>query len=154
MLTMKKYIALLVISLPTLVFAEDLIETIRNTPCLYQYRAAQLFNPEAEFTVPEGFTASECANAKAVNIRLEDVEFPGRRQDREKKLKAVRDALQQSLRPGVRIGMSSSDVVNKSSWGKPERVNRTTTARGTTEQWIYGDAYLYFTNGRLTTIQD
>jgi hypothetical protein len=56
--------------------------------------------------------------------------------------------------PGVRIGMSADAVLTKSSWGKPASVNRTTTAYGTREQWVYGGNYLYFTNGILTAIQN
>ena len=57
--------------------------------------------------------------------------------------------------PGVRIGMSADAVLTKSSWGKPASVNRTTTAAGTREQWVYGSSnYLYFTNGVLTAIQN
>lgn len=57
-------------------------------------------------------------------------------------------------REGVVIGMSAQDVLD-SSWGRPESVNRTTTTRGTREQWVYGGRnYLYFENGVLTTIQN
>lgn len=55
---------------------------------------------------------------------------------------------------GVRIGMSSASVL-ASSWGRPQSVNRTTTASGTREQWVYGIGnYLYFENGVLTAIQN
>lgn len=54
---------------------------------------------------------------------------------------------------GVRIGMSQSEVI-ASSWGKPNHVNRTVTARGTHEQWVYGGGYLYFEDGVLTSIQN
>jgi len=41
------------------------------------------------------------------------------------------------------------------SWGRPERVNRTLTRGGVSEQWVYGlSTYLYFTNGRLTAAQN
>ena len=54
----------------------------------------------------------------------------------------------------IRIGMSAYDARN-SRWGEPSRVNKTTTALGVTEQWVYGiNRYLYFTNGTLTAIQD
>ena len=57
--------------------------------------------------------------------------------------------------PGVRIGMSANDVLTKSNWGRPYSVNRTTTAVGTHEQWVYGRGiYLYFNNGKLTAIQN
>lgn len=56
---------------------------------------------------------------------------------------------------GVSVGMTKDEVL-MSSWGKPERVNSTTTGRGTREQWVYGGrSYLYFDeSGRLTTIQN
>lgn len=55
---------------------------------------------------------------------------------------------------GVQIGMSAEDVI-ASSWGKPQSVNTTTTARGSREQWVYGNrSYLYFVDKTLTTIQN
>ena len=55
---------------------------------------------------------------------------------------------------GVRIGMTQAQVLDI-AWGKPERINRTTTAAGTREQWVYGSrSYLYFQDGILTTIQN
>lgn len=55
------------------------------------------------------------------------------------------------LRREVAIGMTRAMV--EASWGRPEGVNTTTTASGTSEQWVYGSSYLYFSNGVLTTIQ-
>lgn len=54
---------------------------------------------------------------------------------------------------GVRIGMSKDDVI-ASSWGKPRKINATTNARGTREQWVYDGGYLYFEGETLTTIQN
>jgi poly-gamma-glutamate capsule biosynthesis protein CapA/YwtB (metallophosphatase superfamily) len=56
---------------------------------------------------------------------------------------------------GVAIGMSAQDVLD-SSWGRPESVNRTTTANGIHEQWVYSGSsnFLYFENGVLTAIQN
>lgn len=50
------------------------------------------------------------------------------------------------------IGMTSSQC--SESIGYPQRINRTTSARGTREQWVYHSRYLYFENGILVTIQD
>ena len=53
----------------------------------------------------------------------------------------------------VRIGMTKE--MCEDSWGKPESINRTTNAYGTSEQWVYGGGnYLYFDNGKLTSIQN
>ena len=68
---------------------------------------------------------------------------------------ADRQAKAQKRKEGVSLGMTVDDVL-ASSWGKPEHVNRTTTAGGTREQWVYPGhhSYLYFTDGVLTTIQN
>ena len=45
--------------------------------------------------------------------------------------------------------------VRKSLWGEPEDINKTTTAYGTREQWVYpGYRYIYFENGIVTSIQE
>lgn len=55
---------------------------------------------------------------------------------------------------GVSIGMTP-DEVRASSWGKPDSINRSTYAWGQHEQWVYGGGnYLYFENGKLTSIQN
>lgn len=54
---------------------------------------------------------------------------------------------------GVRIGMSKQDVLD-SNWGEPIKINKSTYSWGTTEQWVYPNYnYLYFENGKLTSIQ-
>lgn len=70
---------------------------------------------------------------------------------------AAERAQQEALarKPPARIGMSTKQVRSKTSWGEPLRINTTITARGTSEQWIYGDSqYLYFLNGKLYAIQN
>ncbi len=60
-----------------------------------------------------------------------------------------------SHKQGVSIGMTPKEVIEKTSWGKPKSVNRTTNQYGVSEQWVYGDGnYLYFDNGKLTSIQN
>ena len=52
------------------------------------------------------------------------------------------------------IGMTAEEVRN-STWGKPEDINRTTTAYGVHEQWVYSNyRYIYFDNGIVTAIQE
>lgn len=61
---------------------------------------------------------------------------------------------------GVKIGMTKDQVVNKSYWGKPDRVYTTIDGNNKYELWIYEvhgyrngiykiDASLYFINGKL-----
>ena len=57
------------------------------------------------------------------------------------------------------IGMTAdAALLLPDPWGKPNAVNRTETARGVREQWVYHvgkyeRAYLYFQDGRLRSIQ-
>lgn len=75
---------------------------------------------------------------------------------RKREEQARRDAVAaQRARPSPRIGMTQSQVINGTNWGGPTDINRTITAGGTREQWVYGNRrYLYFDNGILTAIQD
>ena len=59
-----------------------------------------------------------------------------------------------AAKPGARIGMTMKQVLNGTNWGKPDKINRTITAKTVTEQWVYENGYLYFTNGFLTAIQN
>ena len=52
----------------------------------------------------------------------------------------------------VVIGMTTEQAL--AAWGQPERINETVTGSNRYEQWVYGGgAYLYFTNGVLTSAQ-
>lgn len=52
----------------------------------------------------------------------------------------------------VRIGMTAGMV--RESWGNPSHINRTTTALGVREQWVYkGRSYIYFDNGVVSAMQ-
>lgn len=63
--------------------------------------------------------------------------------------------LGQKKKEGVKMGMTREAAL-LSSWGRPERVNRSTGAYGVNEQWVYPGHhnYLYFENGILTSIQN
>ena len=57
---------------------------------------------------------------------------------------------------GVTLGMSEEEVL-QSSWGKPDKVNRSHGSWGVHEQWVYRNrvsGYLYFENGKLTSVQN
>jgi hypothetical protein len=52
----------------------------------------------------------------------------------------------------IQIGMTDAQV--RMAWGDPEGIHETVTADSKSEQWTYSGArYVYFKNGRLTTIQ-
>lgn len=52
----------------------------------------------------------------------------------------------------VRIGWSKEKC--RMSWGDPRDINKTIGSWGTHEQWCYYSSYLYFDNGKLTSIQN
>ena len=52
----------------------------------------------------------------------------------------------------IEIGMNKKMV--KDAWGLPDHINTTTGSYGTHEQWVYGNSYLYFKNGIVTSKQD
>ena len=52
----------------------------------------------------------------------------------------------------VTIGMNKKMV--KDAWGLPDHINTTTGSYGTHEQWVYGNSYLYFKNGIVTSKQE
>lgn len=91
---------------------------------------------------------------KELNARVQQSQAAIKRQQavREKE-RAERDA-----RKEPRIGMTKSEA-EKSTWGYPDKVNTTTTAKNEFEQWVYrtpysGSKYLHFTNGKLTSISN
>ena len=53
------------------------------------------------------------------------------------------------------VGMTKNEA--RASWGTPRDINSTTSATFNQEQWCYGEYggnYLYFSGGRLQTIQN
>lgn len=55
-------------------------------------------------------------------------------------------------KPEAKIGMTK-DQVKKSRWGTPTYIDITTNSKGTYEKWRYYLGTLYFTNGKLTSIE-
>jgi hypothetical protein len=52
------------------------------------------------------------------------------------------------------LGMTASEV-RDSSWGGPDKINKTTYEFGVHEQWVYSNyRYVYFEDGIVTTIQE
>lgn len=100
------------------------------------------FRVASELRMQDLLNESKESSAKYEKIRKEE---------EEKRLEFER---QLAKKPNARIGMTKNQILNQSNWGQPYDINTTIDAYGTFEQWIYdGDQYLYFTNGRLTTIQ-
>lgn len=76
-----------------------------------------------------------------------------RLEERQEAEKQVAKRKRNAKTEGVSVGMTQEEVKG-SNWGKPKSVNTTITTYGRHEQWVYGGSnYLYFENGRLTSIQ-
>lgn len=92
------------------------------------------------------YTSTPCTGGKAVDVR------PAARPS----IPDIPDTQIWHRARDLKIGMSAEDA--QKVWGRPVRINRSTTAAGTREQWVYGyghkHEYLYFQNGVLVTIQD
>lgn len=57
-------------------------------------------------------------------------------------------------KPDPAIGMTANEILN-SKWGEPKSKNKTTTAYGTSEQWVYSNyRYIYLDDGIVTAIQE
>lgn len=95
---------------------------------------------------------TEMAEAQAVEKKKQlDQEKESQKAQKIARAKAAA----QRAKPGVEIGMTAKQVKEDTSWGAPEHINRTTTGGSVEEQWVYGGGnYLYFTNGRLTAVQN
>jgi hypothetical protein len=65
-----------------------------------------------------------------------------------------REQKARAARPDAVLGMTERQVATETNWGKPDRINRTTTASGIEDQWVFTRrGYLYFRDDILTAIQ-
>lgn len=155
----------------------DYLQLIKDTPCAFEYRLWFFGYRRTDFFIaPAPFSQDECDRAAKISHsideqqRLQQLEEARAqaaeltRRGYEQHQAELRAAEQRARarprpappkeKPGASIGMTPAQVVNETNWGKPKSINSTTTATGTTEQWVYGiGTYLYFTNNRLTSIQ-
>ena len=128
---------------------------------LAEYRARAKINEENQKRIDE----EKAADNKAV----EEKRKAKSEQDLKNQLEAIRSRFQLERdkmareneaadilrkKPGVRIGMTTSNVMNETSWGFPDKINRTSTRGMVTEQWVYKSGYLYFRNNKLYAIQN
>jgi hypothetical protein len=103
----------------------------------------------------EAAAARAAQEARANYARNLEAAEAARRREREQYLRArgYTGTLLRDLMAGtIRIGWSERLVLE--SWGEPADVHTTITRYGRREQWVYGrGTYVYFENGRVTTIQ-
>lgn len=119
-----------------------------------------------------GLTFASCAHAQVYRCTVDgkavysDVPCVGgaekielRKSNGEADAGAVERAKLYELISAGRVGpgMTPSDV--RASWGSPSRINRTVSVYGNTEQWVYDRGryraqYVYFTDGKVTSVSD
>ena len=98
-----------------------------------------------------GRTLSDEERNKLIDAALKGVES-SRRQGYVKTHSELDNNTKEAILKGkIFIGMGSDQA--KASWGPPKRINKTVSASGVHEQWIYSSQYLYFENGKLTSFQ-
>ncbi|MFW1807586.1 DUF4124 domain-containing protein [Acinetobacter ursingii] len=99
------------------------------------------------------FQDKPCAGSKELENKVRKAQS----EERARKAAYERQQAEYESRIEPKIGMTSGQAEN-STWGYPDDVNKTTTASGVHEQWVYRrmykSKYLYFQNGILTSIQD
>lgn len=98
------------------------------------------------------YQGKPCAGSKELSNKVAQ----SQNQIKEIQESAAKDRLERASRKEPKIGMTKAEA-EKSTWGYPDKVNTTTTARNEFEQWIYrtpysGSKYLHFTNGKITSI--
>ncbi|TDK63540.1 hypothetical protein [Sapientia aquatica] len=119
---------------------------------LAKYNSDQLASCDVEIAKYQELKASQEKEKAELEVKAEEKAVADNAEmDKYEAARAKRASL-----PGVKLGMSEKQVINKTSWGAPTDVNTTITASGKREQWVYGEhgGYLYFTNGILTAIQN
>lgn len=164
---MKRVVLALALCSPGLVFAGSVYKCETSAGLVYQSSpcpsgakklAAACVSSVDYYSANKGeikFDGESC-EAKSQK-RQAEIDAKNTRIDAEKKIMEERweaTKAKEKLLPNPTIGMTMREVEN-SSWNFPNKVNKTTTMNGTTEQWVYNDqGYLYFTNGILTAIQE
>lgn len=113
---------------------------------------------EAKFEINYGsYSSAMYTLEKYLNIGYSEVDnlYKQAKNAKEKEdAKRIAEEKARKKSEGVRIGMSKQDVLD-SSWGEPKKINTSIGSWGTHEQWVYGNGnYLYFENGKLTSIQN
>jgi hypothetical protein len=85
---------------------------------------------------------------------LDNVRNTEARIKRENEMKVKYDLVTANKILQREIWLDMTDNMAIDSWGKPDKINRSVGSWGVHEQWVYGDTYLYFEDGILTSWQD
>lgn len=90
----------------------------------------------------------DCIKSDLYTIEYADAEFSQNIMD------GMDREINRQIKKEPAIGMTAEQV-EKSTWGKPKDINKTTYSWGVSEQWVYsGYRYIYLEDGIVTAIQE
>jgi hypothetical protein len=102
---------------------------------------------------------AEEQRARIAQLNQDDLDLAKARREAEASKKRAEQIKKEAFdKHRVWIGMSAEECIQSCSY--PLQINKTVTAKGVQEQWVYPAAeegkqtYLYFENGILTTMQN
>lgn len=164
---MKKILLAVALCSPAFAYAGSVYKCETSAGLVYQSSpcpsgakklAAACVNSNDFYSPVRGEVKFDGDSCEAKNKKRQaEIDAVDARKDAERKVMEARRVVskaKEDLLPKPSIGMTMQQVEG-SNWGGPNKVNKTTTVSGTSEQWVYNDqGYLYFTNGILTAIQE
>jgi hypothetical protein len=106
---------------------------------------------EADYQAAKLVEQKAIAKAKADKLKAQTAAINKRKADLTKKY-GSQDIAEKIMAKKIWLGMTSAMTLE--SWGKPSDINRSVGSWGVHEQWVYGNTYLYFEDGVLTSWQD
>lgn len=131
-------------------------KALENEPYVCSLDDRQGSQHQYGYGVVDGFSVYASDQwVKAEKECVERIEVNAENKAREKQKEAEREAERIAKipkKPETKIGMTK-DQVTKSRWGSPIFRDITTNSKGTNERWRYSNGTLYFTNGKLTSIE-
>ncbi len=113
----------------------------------FEKRDASIYIPDLEIYI-NLLASEECGK---IYVEKGGNEYPF--YDNQNYMSAEQQTKENAIKEPM-IGMTAEEV-EVSTWGKPNKINKTTYSWGTTEQWCYPNyKYIYFDNGRVTAISE
>ena len=135
------------------------IDKAKQKRCKQYILGKFLFSDEyAKKQKNDAIAAKKKKEEKKAKAEEAQAQAQERKEREQQRIQALVDKYGQSnvnlARQGkVKIGWNKE--LCKEAWGSPRSVNKTTTAYGVHEQWVYSTSrYLYFDDGVLTAIQE
>ena len=130
---------------------EDLILPLSLAPSLFSYQI-EPYDLTERRNEPT-FDKQQLAEATAYEAKLEKEKLA--KEEVQKQLIKKYGQTYGTLISERKVQIGMTKEMCEAAWGKPESINKSSGAWGVHEQWVYGlSSYLYFENGKLTSIQN